>query len=138
MLSIANLQRRNAATPAAAAWSARSVGPSLVPVADDEAQYRRRLGAAIVEVRGIRGVSQATLAELVHRSEAAISRWETGKATPSAYDIVNLCAALDAPPDVFIYPPEAEVSPIARRLLEGAAGSVRKGLGGGARPVADA
>lgn len=104
---------------------------------NEEIDYRRRLGAAIVEVRGIRNVSQATLAELVHRSEAAISRWETGKATPSAYDLRKLCDALDVPPDVFVFPPETTVSPIARRLLEGAEAAARTGLAGAARRVAD-
>lgn len=80
MLSIANLQRRNAAVQSVAAWSARSNQPSLAVVTETtEHSYQRRLGSALIEVRAIRGVSQATLAEGVGRSEAAISRWETGK-----------------------------------------------------------
>lgn len=102
-------------------------------VGNPEADYRRRLGAAIVEVRGIRDISQATLAEKVNRSEAAVSRWETGKATPSAFDLVRLCEVLDVPPDVLVFPPEAEVSPIARRLLSSVEGAARRGLGGAGR-----
>lgn len=112
----------------------RSEQPSLVVVTagDDEHIYQQRLGAALVEVRAIRGVSQAALAEGVSRSEAAISRWETGKATPSAYDVRRLCEFLDVPPDVLIFPPEAAVSPIAKRLLESASAATRRGLRGGA------
>ena len=120
MVSIANLQRRNAATAAASAWAERTGRPSLVVVDNEEASYRRRLGAAIVEVRGIRGISAAKLAELVSRSEAAISRWETGKATPSAFDLHRIADALNVPADLLVFPPETRVSPIAQRLLEGA------------------
>jgi DNA-binding XRE family transcriptional regulator len=44
-----------------------------------EREYRRRLGRAIVQLRALHNVSQAWLAEKVGRSEAALSRWETGR-----------------------------------------------------------
>lgn len=48
-----------------AAWSRRTGAPSLPDVAkigQDEADYRKRLGRVIVQLREVHGVSQATLA----------------------------------------------------------------------------
>jgi transcriptional regulator with XRE-family HTH domain len=93
-----------------------------------EATYRKRLGDAIVQLRTLRGITQATLAERVNRSEAALSRWETGKATPSAFDLVMLAEILDAPADLLLSPPESPVSPIAERLRASAEAGAQKGL----------
>src|SRR3954465_14661936 len=60
-----------------------------------ETNYKQRLGATITELRVIRRMSQAELAVRVGRSEAALSRWENGKAMPSAYDIFLLSQVLD-------------------------------------------
>lgn len=101
-----------------AAWSARERALSLDSVSNAEEEYRVRLGKAIVQLRALRNLSQAGLAERVHRSEAAVSRWETGKVTPSAFDLVQLAEALDAPAGLLLAPPELPLSPVAAMLRE--------------------
>jgi len=102
MPSRAQSDRVDDATTTVAAWSLRVRDHRLavVPTQPNERDYQRRLGKAIVQLRAMRGVSQARLAELLDRSEAALSRWETGKATPSAWDLKQLSEILDAPPDL--------------------------------------
>lgn len=121
-------------------WLTRGRRPSLVlmaggkkPAGSAEKDYQRRLGRVIVELRAIGNVelgpavSQATLAELLNRSEAALSRWENGKATPSAFDLVEIARIFDAPSDLLIHPPEHAVSPVRQMLAERAAAGARKG-----------
>lgn len=103
--------------------------PTLVAV-EKEAAYRRRLGRVIVELRVLRGFSQEELAGQIDRSTAAVSRWETGKVTPTAWDMRRICEVLDAPADLLLFPPDLPVSPIAELLEARAAGATRKGLGG--------
>jgi transcriptional regulator with XRE-family HTH domain len=85
-----------------------------------EAEYRRLLGQALVELRRSAGrMSQADLAAALHRSEAAVSRWETGKAVPSAFDLRRIADAFGLEPadaDLLLFPPEAPTSPVAARL----------------------
>ena len=112
-------------------WSPRLRGHSLVvvPTGPNEREYQRRLGKAITQLRALRGqMSQARLAELLERSEAAVSRWETGKATPSAWDLRRMCEILDAPADLLAFPPDAPVSPVAEALNHRASAGARKGL----------
>lgn len=124
------------------AWALHQRRPSLALVAtkDNEVQYRRRLGGAIVQLRGLRGMSQAALAEAAGRSEAAISRWETGKATPSAFDLRRLAEIFELPMDaldVLVFPPAGPVSPVAERLQSVVSAGAGRGLRGGARRPAD-
>jgi len=74
-----------------------------------ERDYRRRLGRVIVQLReAANRMSQAELAERIDRSEAALSRWETGKATPTAFDLRQIAGVFALPGDalsVLIYPP---------------------------------
>lgn len=112
------------------AWSPPLRGHNLVivPTGPSEHEYQRRLGKAITQLRLLRGLSQARLAELLERSEAAVSRWETGKATPSAWDLRRMCEVLDAPADLLAFPPDAPVSPVAEALSRRAEAGVRRGL----------
>lgn len=92
MVSIARVATNIAATTTAAAWSRVGREPTLAsvpktPVSALEQSYRDRLGPTIIQLRAVHSMSQARLAELVERSEAAVSRWETAKATPSAFDL---------------------------------------------------
>lgn len=111
-------------------WSPRLRGHTLaiVPTGPSEREYQRRLGKAITQLRLLRGMSQARLAEFLERSEAAVSRWETGKATPSAWDLRRMCEVLDAPTDLLAFPPDAPVSPVAEALSRRAEEGARKGL----------
>ena len=98
--------------------------------ANSEADYRRRLGHVIVELRGIAMMSQAELAELLPRSEAAVSRWEGGKATPTAYDLRRLAEIFELPADaldLLIFPPQGPISPVAERLAAAVGAGARKG-----------
>lgn len=123
-----------------AAWSARQRPVSLVDVVNrDEIEYRHRLAGVIVQLRMVRGFSQATLAEKLSRSEAALSRWETAKATPSAMDLRRMALAFDLSVDqldLLIYPPEGPISPVAIRLAAAVEAGGRAGLAAGARPRA--
>lgn len=89
-------------------------------------QYRIRLGQVIAEVRISAGMTQSELAARISRSEPTISRWEGGKTIPSAVDIRVLCEALGLPPDLFIFPPEAPVSPVQLRMRQAVAEGVRR------------
>lgn len=142
MASIGSFRSRNAAKAARAAWSERGGRPSLASVPEPIAEeaYQRMLGSAIVELRVLRGVSQAELAEALDRSEAAVSRWETGKVTPTAYDLRRLSEVLEVPAEWLAFPPDwsPPVSPLAERfqalLIEaqakqGAAGAVDRARG---------
>lgn len=141
MLSIAQDYDDIATGAAVSAWASQQRRPSLALVGtDSEAQYRRRLGGAIVQLRGLRGISQATLAEQVGRSEAAVSRWETGKATPTAFDVRRLAEIFELPMDsldLLLFPPAGPVSPVAERLQSIVAAAAGTGLRGGGRRRAD-
>lgn len=122
-MSIARLALDYDATAAVPAWSPQHGDPivSVVPivVTNEEVEYRRLLGAAIVQLRAIAGISQAQLAERINRSEAALSRWETGKATPSAWDLREIARVVeleDDQLDVLLRPPKGPISPVAVRL----------------------
>lgn len=133
MPSRAEVHRATDAATTVAAWSlrVREHRLTVVPNKPDEQDYQRRLGKALVQLRAMRGISQARLAELVERSEAAVSRWETGKATPSAWDIRILCEVLDCPPDVLIEPPALPVSSVAEELARRIEAGGRRGLAAG-------
>lgn len=138
MLSIAEVKRANDASTSLAAWPRPGRQPSLavVPPADAEVQYRRRLGAALVQLRAIDNMSQATFAERVERSEAAVSRWETGKVTPSAYDLRRIAEIFSIPMsslDLLIFPPSGPVSPVAERLAAAVEAGGRTGRANGGR-----
>ena len=54
------------------------------------------------------------------RSEAALSRWETGKSTPTAFDLRRIAMALELPTeaaDILVFPP-AVYDPVMDRLFE--------------------
>lgn len=131
-MSIAQVALDYDARIAEPAWSTRDGDPSVRAVsARDEIDYRTRLGKAIVQLRAMHGMSAAVLAERIDRSEAAISRWETGKATPTAWDLRRMADLFELPKealDVLLYPPKGPVSPVAQRLAASAPGAARKGL----------
>lgn len=136
-----------------AAWSRRQgtgTVADVVRLQEGERDYQRRLGKVIVQLRALavdesgRQMSQAILAERVNRSEAAVSRWETGKATPSAFDLRRIAEIFeleDEHLDLLVHPPEGPVSPVAERLqaaVEAGArrGRVPDGPGGAGGPAA--
>lgn len=83
----------------------------------DEDEFRKRLGHAIRRARFFRDrMSQQALGDAIHRSKAAVSRWEGGRALPDAYDLARISAALRMPPDLLVNPPPVTRDPIAERL----------------------
>ena len=111
----------------------RAIGPTVASVAGEtgETDYQRRLGEVIVEVRVLRQMSQAELAVAIDRSEAALSRWETGKALPKAFDLRRIADALDMPAEWLLYPPPELIT--YDRLA--VARAVASGSEEGSRPV---
>lgn len=136
MMSRKEVHNDGAVTAAMSAWSQRGRIATLADVPKTvlaaERLYRKNLGKALIQLRAINGQkSAAWLAEQVGRSEAAISRWETGKATPSSYDLRRIAEAFALRPehfDLLLFPPEGPVSPVAERLAASAATGLRKGL----------
>lgn len=124
MVSIAKVGSDNDISAAMSAWSHRRRLPTVPDVGQvvsgEERDYRRRLGQAIVDLRTAAGMSQATLAvEHLNRSEAALSRWENGKATPTAYDLHVIASTFGLRSNdlhLLIYPP-AVYSPAMERLF---------------------
>jgi len=139
-MSIARLALDYDGTAAVPAWSprdrARIVAPVPIVVTNEEVEYRRLLGPAIVQLRAIAGISQARLAEQIGRSEAALSRWETGKATPTAWDLREIARVMeleDDQLDVLIRPPRGPISPVAERLARAVEAGSRRGRAAGVR-----
>lgn len=125
----------------------RDGGHTVVGVESEEGEdtYLKHLGATIAECRILAGMSQEELAAKVHRSAAALSRWETGKVSPSAWDLRRLADILDVPADLLLYPPETPPSPVEIRLQQAIRDGTRSqeirdrrarrsGLGRGGRP----
>jgi transcriptional regulator with XRE-family HTH domain len=52
----------------------------------------------IADVRALRGISQARLARRLGRSQALISRWESGERLPTALDLASLAYELATDP----------------------------------------
>jgi transcriptional regulator with XRE-family HTH domain len=120
-MSIAYTDKKDHATAAPEAWSSLLRLPTVSDVApkasDEEIGFKARLGATIVKLRKLRDeMSQADLAVALNRSEPTLSRWETGKSQPSAYDLMRLAKILDAPPELLLDPPEVPVNHVAVRL----------------------
>jgi len=60
-------------------------------------RIRTRQGAKIREVRKIRQMSTASLAEKIGVTEGAIIHWETGRYSPKQVHQVAVARALDVP-----------------------------------------
>lgn len=125
MVSIERRDNDNDADPSVASWRPPTGSLTLVdvpkPVSTKEQDYRRRLGPLVVDLRQAARMSQATLASLVERSEAALSRWENAKATPTAYDLVRIGEIFELTAgdyDLLIDPPEPRRSEAADRLAK--------------------
>lgn len=57
----------------------------------------RQIGVAVRELRKAKGMSQASLAEVIGRSTDAISQIELGKSLPSLETLLSLAGALGVP-----------------------------------------
>lgn len=61
-----------------------------------------KLEEKLVSLRKAKGLSQLELAEMMHVSRQAISRWEVGTAVPSTDNLKYLGQLYDVPVDVFL------------------------------------
>ena len=61
------------------------------------------IGERIRKLRSERGLSQEALAELVHVSRQAVSKWETGESVPDVERLMMLCRALDVSSDWLLF-----------------------------------
>lgn len=64
---------------------------------DPAKRIRQRQGKAIRQVREMRGMSTAELAENIGVTVGAISQWETGRFSPRQHLQVAIAKALDVP-----------------------------------------
>jgi transcriptional regulator with XRE-family HTH domain len=58
-----------------------------LPIFVDERKYAAELGAWMRRKREARGLNQDEIAEVVGVSRCSVSRWETGRSMPSAYQL---------------------------------------------------
>lgn len=58
----------------------------------------------LAELRKAKGLTQKELAETLHVSRQAVSRWEVGTAAPSLDNLVRLSEIYDIPLDELFYP----------------------------------
>jgi transcriptional regulator with XRE-family HTH domain len=94
-------------------WSGRIAVGTVLPVpgsAEDENAYLRRLGRTIECLRKAREWTQEQFAERLGRDKNTVSRWENGKTSISAYDLVLLANTLGASVDESL-PPEWLMEP---------------------------
>jgi len=109
-------------------WLTSLPGGSVsIGMDSEESQFRRTLGATILELRARNSIpSQAALAKLVGVSEATVRRWEAGDGVPDAWEVNQLCKHLGCEPDDLIRP-EA-MTERERELLRRAARQVHRTL----------
>jgi transcriptional regulator with XRE-family HTH domain len=58
-------------------------------------QIRRAVGRSLRAMREAKGFSQAKVASTLGTTQATVSRWESGAATPDAVDIAKLATVYE-------------------------------------------
>ena len=61
------------------------------------------IGERIRQLRSEKGMSQEQLAEALHISRQAISKWETGESIPDTERVMLLCRVLDISADYLLF-----------------------------------
>ena len=59
---------------------------------------RQKTGALIAQMRKERGLTQRELAEQLHISDRAVSKWEQGTSEPSTTNLIKLARVFDLDP----------------------------------------
>lgn len=101
-------------------WSGSPVVDSVpfVPEISDQDAYLLRLGKTVQRVRKrMLGITGEELAAEVGVEKNTISRWENGKTSLSAHDLVRLWKALNVPAE-WILDPTDSVTEIDRRTAQ--------------------
>lgn len=78
-----------------------------------ETEYERRVRIALRAAAYYRGLANDVLASRVGVASNTVGRWMRGERHMSAEDAAGLTAALDAPPELFIRPPESREKALA-------------------------
>lgn len=66
------------------------------------------IGERIRQLRSEKGMSQEQLAEALHISRQAVSKWETGESIPDTERVMLLCRVLDISADYLLFGKAAE------------------------------
>ena len=66
------------------------------------------IGERIRQLRSGKGMSQEQLAEALHISRQAVSKWETGESVPDTERVMLLCRVLDISADYLLFGKENE------------------------------
>lgn len=138
-MSIPHVHVGTNAVPSVAAWSARTRPHTRLRRGTDASSGTRLPASGLAHAGRFTQLddhlAQPKLAEAVGRSEAALSRWETGKATPSAFDLRRIATAFGMSEEgayVLIYPP-AVYSPEMQRVFESIHGLLHEAAVSGAK-----
>ena len=83
--------------------------------------FYERLAQAIADARRYYRMSQREVAEATGHAVSTISKWETNKAKPDAYDLHRLCKVFNLEPRYLLMPEERPLSAVEMALLQGAA-----------------
>lgn len=132
---LSRVQDHNADTtvPARVRWSGRRRRHTLAGVPKGtaaERSFRRRLGAALAEIREAAGLTQEEVAGDLKIDAETIGRWERGAFSPNAYNLARLAKHYGMSDEVklaLFSPPAVPTSPI-RKLLGLARGAAAAGL----------
>lgn len=126
-------------------WPPYTAARTVLGVSGEEDAYLLRLGATVRLIRKrLLGLNQEGLGARVGRDKNTISRWENGKTSLSAHDLVQLWTALGVPADWLLDPTdslselEMRVASLQRAASEAARDDVGEGTdppsGDGRRP----
>ena len=96
------------------------------------------IGERIRKLRNESGMSQEQLADAVHVSRQAVSKWETGESLPDTERLMILCHVLDVSADYLLFGKETEavlsvaqqeVQPAQNGMAQRVAGWIMTALG---------
>lgn len=115
------LNNRHRAPATRLVWSRSAVVPTVPDVPDtssEEDAYLVRLGATIRRVRKqLLHLNQDQLGERIGRDKNTVSRWENGKTSLSAYNLIQLWQALEVPAEWLLDPTDS-VTELDRRIAQ--------------------
>lgn len=127
MLSRVSDTPMHTVVPQDSRWSGHGPIRSLADMPDsdtDRIEYLSRLGTVLQLARRHIKMSQETAAQKMGVNPSAFTRWEDGRNSISAYDLVRLIRLYDFDPDLAVNPPSSKVE--IRRRLGAVSASVRR------------
>jgi hypothetical protein len=134
MLSTEKMDVLSEAKPLFSLWMRSYPFPTVLPMDDRSADYKRAFAATLVTMRAERAVgSQAELGRRLGLSEATVQRWEDPNKPhlPDAWEVRRLAEVLGVEIGELLYP--QALTERERQLARRAARAVRIGLDQGPR-----